>query len=249
MTRTLVGIATVEAPAINHGTITASVMLAAVMTVLDSTIANVALPHMAGSMSASADQITWVLMSYILAPAVMSPVTGWLARRIGGKRVCVITIAGFTLASALCGATQFVQGIGSGLVFTPMTKLAFATLSPALRADAAGMFALVRNPGNSAEISIMQTVFTRTTQVVHSRLAEGLTLDNSSARTPVRGPPLSLSNPTGLGPERQDSPSGCYGRLHRRVPPDVPRHAVADPRGPNDAQARLPGGEQRGGGR
>jgi DHA2 family multidrug resistance protein len=86
--------------------ITLTVMLAAIMTVLDSTIANVALPHMAGSMSASADQINWVLTSYIIATAIMTPVTGWLAGRLGVKRTFLIAITGFTVASALCGAAQ-----------------------------------------------------------------------------------------------------------------------------------------------
>ena len=86
--------------------ITLTVMLAAIMTVLDSTIANVALPHMAGSMSASADQINWVLTSYIIATAIMTPVTGWFAGRLGVKRLFLIAIIGFTVASALCGAAQ-----------------------------------------------------------------------------------------------------------------------------------------------
>ncbi len=86
--------------------ITLTVMLAAIMTVLDSTIANVALPHMAGSMSASADQINWVLTSYIIATAIMTPVTGWFAGRLGVKRMFLIAIIGFTVASAMCGAAQ-----------------------------------------------------------------------------------------------------------------------------------------------
>src|SRR5258708_39733317 len=90
----------------NRGLITASLMLATVMTTLDTTIANVALPHMAGSVSASADQITWVLTSYIIAAAIMTPVTGWLAGRFGRKRIFVTAIVGFTIASALCGASQ-----------------------------------------------------------------------------------------------------------------------------------------------
>ncbi len=96
----------VEERPLNRGMITISVMLATIMTVLDSTIANVALPHMAGSMSASADQITWVLTSYIIATAIMTPLTGWVAGRLGVKQVFVITIIGFTLASAACGASQ-----------------------------------------------------------------------------------------------------------------------------------------------
>src|SRR5579875_2141742 len=80
-----------------------SVMTATVMNALDTTIANVALPHIQGSVSASADQITWVLTSYIVASAIMTPMTGWLASRYGVKLVFMTSIAGFTLASALCG--------------------------------------------------------------------------------------------------------------------------------------------------
>jgi DHA2 family multidrug resistance protein len=88
----------------NRGLITASIMLATVMNSLDTTIANVALPHMAGSVSASADQITWVLTSYIVASAILTPMTGWLAGRFGRKSVFMVSIIGFTIASALCGA-------------------------------------------------------------------------------------------------------------------------------------------------
>jgi DHA2 family multidrug resistance protein len=83
--------------------ITISIMLATVMNSLDTTIANVALPHIQGSVSASQDQITWVLTSYIVAATIMTPMTGWLAGRIGRKNLLLIAIAGFTVASALCG--------------------------------------------------------------------------------------------------------------------------------------------------
>ena len=444
--------------------ITISIMLATIMTALDTTIANVALPHMAGSVSASADQITWVLTYYIIAAAIMTPMTGWLAGRFGRKRVFTISIVGFTVASALCGAavsleqivlfrllqgafgaamaplsqavmldaypleergpamavwgmgvmvapiigpvlggwltddfswrwvfyinlpvgvmcllgiltfipddrsahkipfdimgfsllsitlaafqlfldrgqnndwfsstetvieasvtalalvlfvvhtataerpflpvallrdrnfvtaailglavgllvfsvlallppmletllgypvvttglvtaprgigslismfavgrlvgrvdtrliimtgltmfclaffgmshfaigmnsfavvtTGFVQGLGTGLVFMPMTTLAFATLAPSLRADGTGVFTLVRNLGNSAGISIMQTLFTNNVQVVHSRLVERLTPDNPLARPPYLAPPFDLTTSGGV---------------------------------------------------
>src|ERR1700727_1448826 len=90
----------------NRVPITVGIMLATIMNSLDTTIANVALPHMAGSVSASADQITWVLTSYIVAAAIMTPLTGWLAGRLGRKKVFMISILGFTIASALCGAAQ-----------------------------------------------------------------------------------------------------------------------------------------------
>src|ERR1700749_646501 len=88
-----------------------SVMLATIMTVLDQTIANVALPHMAGSVSASADQISWVLTSYIIAAAIMKPTTAGLAGGSGRKQVFLVSIVGFTLASALCGAAQNLEQI------------------------------------------------------------------------------------------------------------------------------------------
>jgi DHA2 family multidrug resistance protein len=87
----------------NRGLITISIMLATVMSSLDTTIANVALPHIQGSVSASQDQITWVLTSYIVAAAIMTPLTGWLAGRLGRKLVFMVSVAGFTAASALCG--------------------------------------------------------------------------------------------------------------------------------------------------
>jgi MFS transporter, DHA2 family, multidrug resistance protein len=93
-------------PGLNRPLIVSSVMLATVMTSLDTTIANVALPHMEGSVSASADEITWVLTSYIVAAAIMTPLSGWLAGRFGRKQVFLVSIAGFTVASALCGAAQ-----------------------------------------------------------------------------------------------------------------------------------------------
>ena len=86
--------------------ITASIMLASIMQVLDTTIANVALPHIQGALSATQDQIAWVLTSYIVASAIMTPLTGWLAGRVGRKRVLLASIAGFTISSMLCGLAQ-----------------------------------------------------------------------------------------------------------------------------------------------
>jgi DHA2 family multidrug resistance protein len=94
---------TARAAAPNRGLITASVMLATIMQVLDTTIANVALPHMQGSLSASQDQISWVLTSYIVSSAIMTPTTGYLAGRFGRKRLFLIAVVGFTIASVLCG--------------------------------------------------------------------------------------------------------------------------------------------------
>jgi MFS transporter, DHA2 family, multidrug resistance protein len=92
--------------AINRPAITACIILAVVMQALDTTIANVALPYMQGSVSASADQINWVLTSYIVAAAIMTPPSGFLANRFGRKRVLMVAVAGFVAASVLCGIAQ-----------------------------------------------------------------------------------------------------------------------------------------------
>src|SRR6202000_2854211 len=81
-------------------------MAGTLMQALDSTIANVALPYMQGSRAASRDQITWVLTSYIVAAAIMTAPVGWLAARYGRKNIALISIAGFTFFSMLCGAAQ-----------------------------------------------------------------------------------------------------------------------------------------------
>jgi DHA2 family multidrug resistance protein len=88
----------------HRGIITICVMLATLMQTLDTTIANVALPYMQGTLSATYDQINWVLTSYIVAAAIMTPPTGWLAERFGRKRLFLVAVAGFTVASMLCGA-------------------------------------------------------------------------------------------------------------------------------------------------
>jgi DHA2 family multidrug resistance protein len=81
-------------------------MAGVLMQALDTTIANVALPYMEGSLSASRDQVTWVLTSYIIAAAIMTAPVGWLAARFGKKNLFITSIAGFTVASMLCGAAQ-----------------------------------------------------------------------------------------------------------------------------------------------
>src|SRR3954468_25041568 len=86
--------------------ITCSVMLATIMQALDTTIANVALPHMQGSLSATQDQVAWVLTSYIVAAAIMTPPTGFLSAKLGRKKLFVYSVIGFTIASMLCGIAQ-----------------------------------------------------------------------------------------------------------------------------------------------
>lgn len=95
----------------NRVMITLSVMLATIMQALDTTIANVALPHMQGSMGATQDQISWVLTSYIVAAAIFMPLTGLLSARFGRRRVFIWSVVGFTLTSMLCGAAQSLNQI------------------------------------------------------------------------------------------------------------------------------------------
>ena len=94
------------APAANRAAITACIILSVIMQALDTTIANVALPYMQGSVSASADQINWVLTSYIVAAAIMTPPSGFLASRFGRKRILMTAVSGFVVASMLCGMAQ-----------------------------------------------------------------------------------------------------------------------------------------------
>jgi MFS transporter, DHA2 family, multidrug resistance protein len=107
--------------------ITISVMLASVLQALDTTIAAVALPRMGGSLSASLDEMEWVLTSYIVASAIMTPMSGWLANRYGRKTVLTVSVAAFTLCSALCGMTQ---SLGQIVVCRTLQGLAGASLVP-----------------------------------------------------------------------------------------------------------------------
>ena len=115
----------------NKAFITASIMLAALMQTLDTTIANVALPHIQGSVAASQDQIVWVLTSYIVAAAIMTPLTGWLSDRFGIKTVFLWSVAGFTVASMLCGAAQ---SLGQIVIFRLLQGVAGAALMPLTQA-------------------------------------------------------------------------------------------------------------------
>ena len=111
----------------NRGLLVVSVMLATLMQALDTTIANVALPNMQGTLSATQDQISWVLTSYIVAAAIAMPATGWLASIMGRRRLLLIAIAGFTIASVLCGMAN---GIGAMVAFRLLQGLFGASLVP-----------------------------------------------------------------------------------------------------------------------
>ena len=111
----------------NRIPITAALMAATLMNTLDSTIANVALPHMQGSLNAAADQITWVLTSYIIATAIMTPLAGWLSLKIGRKPMFLYSIAAFTVASMLCGVATSLPEI---VIFRLIQGIAGASLMP-----------------------------------------------------------------------------------------------------------------------
>src|SRR6201994_1473141 len=118
--------------------VTIGVMMAVLLQVLDTTIANVALPHMQADLSASQDQINWVLTSYIVASAVALPISGWLADRVGRKRLLLISVAGFTVSSVLCAtatslgemvAFRALQGV-SGAFIVPLAPATWFDINP-----------------------------------------------------------------------------------------------------------------------
>jgi DHA2 family multidrug resistance protein len=118
--------------------VTVGVMTAVLLQVLDTTIANVALPHMQASLGATQESINWVLTSYIIASAIALPMSGWLADRIGRKRLLLISVVGFTIASTLCAmATSLgemvsfraIQGV-SGAFIVPLAQATLFDINP-----------------------------------------------------------------------------------------------------------------------
>ena len=105
--------APVAVPGLRRTMVTICAMTATIMQALDTTIANVALPYMQGSLSASQDQINWVLTSYIVAAAIMTAPVGWVANRFGRKRIFILCSGGFTVASVLvfCAASVAVINV------------------------------------------------------------------------------------------------------------------------------------------
>jgi DHA2 family multidrug resistance protein len=114
-------------PGLRRNMVTICSMTATIMQALDTTIANVALPYMQGTLSASQDQINWVLTSYIVAAAIMTAPVGWVANRFGRKRIFILCSAGFTIASVLCGLAQ---DIGQMVLFRLMQGVFGAALVP-----------------------------------------------------------------------------------------------------------------------
>lgn len=136
-------------PRVNPWLIATAVMAATFMEVLDTTVVNVALPHIAGNLSASIDEATWVLTSYLVSNAIVLPMTGWLARVIGRKRFLIGCVALFTLASALCGAAtslpmlviaRILQGVGGGALQPISQAVLLESFPPEKRGVAMSVF-------------------------------------------------------------------------------------------------------------
>ncbi|MGH7940622.1 MAG: DHA2 family efflux MFS transporter permease subunit [Limisphaerales bacterium] len=137
-------------PRHNPWLIAVGVMLATFMEVLDTSIANIALPHIAGSMSATPDEATWVLTSYLVSNAIILPMTGWLSNQFGRKRLLILCIGIFTATSALCGAAptlttlilaRILQGIGGGAMVPIAQAVLLESFPPQKRGAAMAAFA------------------------------------------------------------------------------------------------------------
>src|SRR6476660_7959361 len=126
-------------------------MLATVMEVLDTSVANVALPHIAGNLSASSEEATWVLTSYLISNAIILPATSWISTYVGRKRFLIICIIIFTIASAICGAApnlailiiaRILQGMGGGALQPIAQSVLLESFPPAKRGAAMALYGM-----------------------------------------------------------------------------------------------------------
>jgi len=127
--------APIAVPGLRRNMVTICAMTATIMQALDTTIANVALPYMQGTLSASQDQINWVLTSYIVAAAIMTAPVGWIANRFGRKRIFILCSGGFTLASVLCGLAQDINQMVLFRLLQGVFGAALVPLSQAVMLD------------------------------------------------------------------------------------------------------------------
>ncbi len=143
--------AQVWTPSFNPWLVAISVMLATVMEVLDTSVANVALPHIAGNLSATTEEATWVLTSYLISNAIILPATSWITSFVGRKRFLIICIIIFTVASALCGAApnltiliiaRILQGIGGGALQPIAQAVLLESFPPAKRGAAMALYGM-----------------------------------------------------------------------------------------------------------
>lgn len=138
-------------PSFNPWLVAVSVMLATVMEILDTSVANVALPHIAGNLSATTEEATWVLTSYLISNAIILPATSWITKYIGRKRFLIICIVIFTAASALCGAApslsvlifaRVLQGMGGGALQPIAQAVLLESFPPEKRGAAMALYGM-----------------------------------------------------------------------------------------------------------
>src|SRR5580693_9116701 len=138
-------------PSYNPWLVALTVTLATFMEVLDTSIANVALPHIAGSLGASSDESTWVLTSYLVSNAIVLPISAWLATVFGRKNFYMFSVAIFTISSALCGMAptlgmlvffRVVQGVGGGGLQPVEQAILADTFEPARRGMAFAVYGI-----------------------------------------------------------------------------------------------------------
>jgi DHA2 family multidrug resistance protein len=136
---------------VNPWIVAIAVMFATFMEVLDTTVVNVSLPHIAGNLSATIDESTWVLTSYLVANAIILPMTGWLARNFGRKRLLMASVSGFTIASLLCGLApnlpllvffRLIQGATGGAMQPLSQAVLLEAFPPHERGKAMGFWGL-----------------------------------------------------------------------------------------------------------
>src|SRR5215510_8093168 len=139
------------APNVNPWIVAMAVMFATFMEVLDTTVVNVSLPHIASSMAATTDEATWALTSYLVANAIVLPLTGWLASMLGRKRLLMASTAGFTMASVLCGIApnlpalvifRIIQGATGGALQPLSQAVLLESFKPEERGRAMGFWGL-----------------------------------------------------------------------------------------------------------
>ncbi|MGE3885115.1 MAG: DHA2 family efflux MFS transporter permease subunit [Vicinamibacterales bacterium] len=140
-----------EARPVNPWIVAVAVMFATFMEVLDTTVVNVSLPHIAGNLSATIDESTWVLTSYLVANAIVLPLTGWLASTFGRKRLLMVSVTGFTLSSLLCGLApnlpllvlfRLLQGATGGAMQPLSQAVLLEAFPPHQRGKAMGFWGL-----------------------------------------------------------------------------------------------------------
>jgi DHA2 family multidrug resistance protein len=138
-------------PSFNPWLVAVSVMLATVMEVLDTSVANVALPHISGNLSATTEEATWVLTSYLISNAIILPATSWITKFVGRKRFLIICIIIFTIASAICGAApnlailiiaRILQGLGGGALQPIAQAVLLESFPPAKRGAAMALYGM-----------------------------------------------------------------------------------------------------------